>query len=83
MRKKILISGGDGKFAKQLFSCGCDIFEISKPSRKNMNISSPRDIYSNIVRFNPDYFIHAAAMTRPMKNHEIAPMKSMKIKRII
>ena len=79
MRKKILISGGDGKFAKQLFACGRDIFEIRKPSRKNMNVSSPRDIYSNIVRFNPDYFIHAAAMTRPMKNHEIAPMKSMKI----
>jgi dTDP-4-dehydrorhamnose reductase len=44
-----------------------------------MDIKNPRQIYSKIVAFNPDYFIHAAAMTRPMKNHEIAPMKSMKI----
>ena len=79
MRKKILISGGTGKFAEQLVIHGSENFDISAPARKNMNISSPRDIYSNIVKFNPDYFIHAAAMTRPMKNHEIAPMKSMKI----
>ena len=78
MRKKILISGGAGKFAEQLAIQGSDNFDICAPPRKKMNISSPRDIYSTIVKFNPDYFIHAAAMTRPMKNHEIAPMKSMK-----
>ena len=78
MRKKILISGGLGKFAKQLIMKGSESFEISAPSRKDMDIRNPRQIYSEIIRFNPDYFIHAAAMTRPMKNHEIAPIKSMK-----
>jgi len=79
MRKKILISGGLGKFAKELMIQGSEGFDISAPSRKVMDVKNPRQIYSQIVRFNPDYFIHAAAMTRPMKNHEIAPMKSMKI----
>tara|TARA_E500000331_G_C17246399_1_gene709258 strand:- start:879 stop:1592 length:714 start_codon:yes stop_codon:yes gene_type:complete len=78
MRKKILISGGGGKFAKQLLVQGRKSFEISSPSRQEMDVLNPRQIYSKIVRFNPDYFIHAAAMTRPMKNHEIAPIKSMK-----
>jgi dTDP-4-dehydrorhamnose reductase len=79
MRKKILISGGLGKFANQLLIKGSENFDISAPSRQEMDVRNPRQIYSEIVRFNPDYFIHAAAMTRPMKNHEIAPMKSMRI----
>ncbi len=79
MRKKILISGGAGKFARELMIHGSGMFGISSPNRKEMNIKNPRQIYSHIVKFNPDYFIHAAAMTRPMKNHEIAPIKSMKI----
>ena len=78
MHKKILISGGLGNFANQLLIQGSENFNISAPSRREMDVKNPRQIYSEIVRFNPDYFIHAAAMTRPMKNHEIAPMKSMK-----
>ena len=79
MRKKILISGGAGKFARELIIHGSGIFDISSPNRTEMNINNPRQIYTHIVKFNPDYFIHTAAMTRPMKNHEIAPIKSMKI----
>jgi len=79
MRKKILISGGSGKFARQLMISGSEEFNIMAPTRREMDIRSPREIYSAIVNFNPDYFIHAAAMTRPMKNHEISPLKSMKI----
>ena len=79
MRKKILISGGLGKFAKQLLIQGSENFEIFAPPRKEMDVKNPRQIYSKIISCNPDYFVHAAAMTRPMKNHELAPMKSMKI----
>jgi len=79
MRKKILVSGGSGKFATEITIHGSGIFDISAPNKKEMNITSPRQIYSNIIRFNPDYFIHCAAMTRPMKNHEKSPLKSMKI----
>lgn len=78
MRKKILISGGRGKFAKQLLIQGGKSFEISSPTKSQMNINNPRQIYSHIVKHNPDYFIHSAAMTRPMKHHEMVPMKSMK-----
>ena len=79
MRKKILISGGAGKFARELIIHGSGMFDISSPNRAEMNVTNPRQIYSHITRFNPDYFIHAAAMTRPMKNHEKCPLKSMKI----
>ena len=78
MRKKILISGGCGKFAQQILIQGSEDFDVLAPSRRDMDIRNPRQIYSHIVNFNPKYFIHAAAMTRPMKHHEIAPMKSMK-----
>ena len=52
MRKKILISGGLGKFANQLMIQGSEIFNISAPSRRVMDVKNPRQIYSEIVRFN-------------------------------
>ena len=38
MRKKILISGGLGKFANQLLLKGSENFHISAPARKDMDI---------------------------------------------
>ena len=49
MRKKILISGGLGKFAKQLLIQGSENFNISAPSRQSMDVRNPRQIYSEIV----------------------------------
>lgn len=79
MRKKILISGGNGKFARELIISGSEKFDIIAPLKSKMDIRNPRHIYCAIAKQSPDYFIHAAAMTRPMKNHEISPLSSMKI----
>ena len=66
---KILISGGQGKFATQLVKFNTD-HELFTPSKKEMNVTSTKSIDSFVSKVNPSIFIHAGAMTRPMVIHE-------------
>ena len=67
--KKILISGGNGEFAKELQRCSTSYIMIS-PSKDEMNIKNINDIDHYVNSKKPDYFIHAGALTRPMVIHE-------------
>ena len=68
-RKKILISGGEGKFSKQIIQVNNE-YDICAPSRKEMDILDVDSIEKFISREKPDYFLHAAALTRPMSGHQ-------------
>ena len=72
---KILISGGQGKFATQLvkFNTGHELFT---PSKNEMNVTSYWGIISFIRKMKPNIFIHAGAITRPMVIHENDPNES-------
>ena len=75
--KKILISGGNGAFGTELQKQGHENFNFAAPSRSRMDITKYSDIYRITSFHRPDYFIHAAAMTRPMAGHEKNPINSM------
>ena len=76
MKNKVLISGGNGSLASQLvkYNTLCDIIALSK---QEMDVTKIHQIESAILLHKPDYFIHAAALTRPMVNHTKSPELSI------
>ena len=69
--KKILVSGGSGKLAKEILKQSKD--QVFCPDKNELDICNIDDINKSIEKYNPDIFIHAAAYTRPMSKHEDNP----------
>ena len=69
MIEKIIITGGDGRFATVLKD-----LKLSKkflfPNKKQLNILSISSIRHYLKKYNPKYLIHNAALSRPMSIHE-------------
>ena len=74
MKKKILISGGHGALGKTIKS---DSFLFFRPKRERLDVTSYESIDHQIKTIEPDYFIHAAALTRPMVKHITNPIESI------
>ena len=68
--KTILISGGQGKFAKALININTK-YKIFAPAENEMNINNLKSINDYISRKKIDFFIHSAAFSTPMKDHKI------------
>ena len=67
--KKFLITGGDGRFAKQLkekFKSKNFIFL----NKKKFNILNRKQIEKKIKKYKPYAIIHLAGLSRPMIIHE-------------
>jgi dTDP-4-dehydrorhamnose reductase len=75
---KILVSGGGGKFAKELQLQNSN-FELILLSKEEMDITNLSSINDAITKYNPDVFIHAAALSRPMILHDTDPAKSIQL----
>ena len=67
--KKILFTGGSGRFAK-IFKLKKNNFLIDYPKRKKFNIESLGSMQKYIKKNKPDYLIHCAGLSRPMNIHE-------------
>ena len=68
--KTILVSGGEGQFAKALIKVNKK-YKIYAPSKKTMDISRQSSIENYIKNKKKiDYFIHAAAFSTPMSDHK-------------
>ena len=76
-KKRILISGGNGKFATEIKKNLKDAI-IYAPSKSELNVYNLEDVDYAIRKFNPDIFIHAGAYTRPMIKHDQHPQESVK-----
>ena len=74
--KKVLISGGGGKFAKQLVESNID-YELYPLSKQEMDVTNLASVVEAIEKYEPEYFIHTAAYTRPLSKHEDQPDKSI------
>ena len=74
--KTILISGGQGKFAKALININAK-YKILAPAKDEMNISSLKSINDYISSKKIDFFIHSAAFSTPMADHKIKIEKSV------
>ena len=76
MLKKIIVTGGDGRFARELKKMKTKYKFIFR-NKKELNILSIRSINSNIKRFKPNIVLHLASLSRPMSIHEKMINKSI------
>jgi len=58
---KILVTGGDGRFAKEIGNYFID-HEMSLLGRKQMDVTDAQAVFREIDRFNPEMVIHTAAL---------------------
>ena len=69
MQDKIIVTGGDGRFAKILKKKN-KILNLKFFSKKELNILSVRSIENIIKKYKPDIIIHTAGLSRPMDQHD-------------
>jgi dTDP-4-dehydrorhamnose reductase len=76
MLKKIVITGGDGRFA-QILKKDNKKLDILYPSKKELNILNMNSINRYLKKNKPKYLVHAAALSRPMNIHDMQISKSI------
>jgi dTDP-4-dehydrorhamnose reductase len=76
IKKRIVITGGDGRFAKVLNSKNKKL-NILYPNKKTLNILSISSIEKYLKKTKPKYLIHAAGLSRPMNIHDKKISKSI------
>ena len=67
--KKILVTGGEGRFANILKKRKSKYKFIFR-NKKQLNILNYSSIKKNISSFKPDFVLHLSGLSRPMKIHE-------------
>jgi dTDP-4-dehydrorhamnose reductase len=78
MSKKIVFTGGTGRFA-QVFKNIKTRNKIFFPKKHELNIENFKSIMMYLDKIKPGYLIHAAALSRPMNIHEKEISKSINI----
>ncbi len=69
-QKKIVMTGGSGRFAKVFKKIKKKNFKIFYPSKEKLNIKNLASIKRYVQKIKPDYLIHSAALSRPMNIHD-------------
>jgi len=69
MLKKIVITGGGGRFA-QILKQDNKKLDILYPGKKELDILNLNSIKKYLTKNKPQYLIHAAALSRPMNIHD-------------
>ena len=77
----ILVSG-DGKLAKALVNLSSDNLQITKLPKKVMDITDEYEVSETIKQYMtqpdyPKYFVHTAALTKPMNINDRNPIMSL------
>ena len=78
MKKRIIITGGQGRFASVLKKSKYGQ-NFLYPSKKQLNILKISSIKKYIKKIKPHYLIHCAALSRPMSIHDKNIDKSIDI----
>jgi dTDP-4-dehydrorhamnose reductase len=78
IKKKIVITGGEGRFA-QVLKKSNNKLDIFYPNKKTLNILNINSIIKYIKKVKPTYLIHSAALSRPMNLHDKFISKSIDI----
>ena len=68
-KDKILFTGGSGKFG-EVFRRMHQNKKILYPASNQLNIKNYKSIKKYISKLNPKYFVHTAALSRPMNIHD-------------
>ena len=77
-KNKIIITGGNGRFASTLKQSKLKLNFIF-PSKKQLNILKISSIKNFIKKHKPKYLLHCAALSRPMDLHDTFISKSIDI----
>ena len=75
-KNKIVVTGGSGRFGTELQNIK-NKYKILFPSKKKLNILNFKNIVKYLKKNKPKYLIHLAALSRPMKIHEMDINKSI------
>ena len=73
---RILVTGGDGRFAKELKKLKTK-YDFVFRNKKQLNILSLKSIKKEINKFKPKILLHLAGLSRPMNIHEKKLNKSI------
>ena len=73
---KILVTGGQGRFANELKKIKSKYKFIFR-NKRQLNILSIKSIINNFNKFKPDYCLHLAGLSRPMSIHDKMINKSI------
>ena len=76
MKKKIVVTGGSGRFANELKKIKTK-YKVIYPSKKHLDITNFNKIKNYLKKNKANYLIHLAGMSRPMKSHETDLAKSI------
>ena len=76
MDKKILVTGGNGRFAKVLKKENT-ILDLKFLAKNEFNILNLKSIEKSLIKYNPKILIHTAGLSRPMEQHERNISKSI------
>ena len=68
MAKKIVVTGGSGRFSKVLKKVK-STHKIFYPTKQELNILNFKKIREYLKKVKPDILIHTAGLSRPMKIH--------------
>ena len=75
--KKIIFTGGSGKFGKVFKEFNLNKKNIYYPSSSSFDVTNIKKMEKIIKRIRPKFIIHAAAISRPMELHEKKVAKSI------
>ena len=76
-QRKIVMTGGSGRFA-QSFKKIKHKFQIFYPDKKELDIRNLSTIRNYLKKKKPNYLIHCAGLSRPMKIHDENISESIK-----
>ena len=76
MKNRILVTGGNGRFAKVLKNKNV-ILNLFFLSKKECNILNIKSIEKSIIKYKPKIILHCAGLSRPMSLHEKDIIKSI------
>ena len=68
--KKIIFTGGSGKFGRIFKKFNSNKTNIYYPSSNTFDITNPKKMEKFIKKIKPKFIIHTAAISRPMDIHE-------------
>jgi len=69
MLRKIIVTGSNGRFSKELKKVKCKFKFIFK-NKKQLNILSFSSIKKNLIKYKPYAVLHLAGLSRPMSIHD-------------
>jgi len=76
VKKSIIVTGGDGTFAK-ILKLKNKKLNLKFLSKKELNILNTKSIENCLIKYKPQILIHTAGLSRPMEQHDINITKSI------